>query len=142
VKISPGTLILPGPKEIQIVHQATIEKHGGLNVQPDRHRIKNALSGVITYHCYHPDADISLLAAALAYNFAKGHPLPDGNKRVAFVAIKMITRLNGFSWKPRHKQAEEKIYSLAESNSSDREQVLDGFAAWIRQDTSDLYEKN
>jgi death-on-curing family protein len=139
VKITPGSLILPGPKEIQIVHQKTIEKHGGLNAQPDRYRIKSTLSGVITYHCYNPDADISLLAAALAYDFAKGHPLPDGNKRVAFVAIKMITRLNGFSWKPRHKQAEENIYSLAKSDSSDRERVLEVFAAWIRKDTSALY---
>ncbi len=76
----------------------------------------------------------------LAYNFAKAHPLPDGNKRVAFFAIRMLARLNGFTWEPRHDQAEEKMNSLARSNSPDREKVLEDFARWIRQDISRLDE--
>ncbi len=138
MKIAPGDLILPGAKEIQVVHKATIQKHGGLDAAPDLRRIKNTIASVITYHVYSPDADIALLAAVLAYGFAKEHILPDGNKRVAFFSIKMITRLNGLAWRPRHKQAEKEIYRLAESDPSDREQVLAGFAAWIRQDISYL----
>ena len=138
MKIAPGSLVLPGFKEIEIIHKATIERHGGLNARPDKKKIKSALSNVIIYHSYVPDADICTLAAVVAYDFAKGHPLPDGNKRVAFAVVRMVARLNGFAWKPRHDEAEKQIYKLAESSSSDRDQELASFAEWIRRGTSPI----
>jgi death-on-curing family protein len=139
MKISPGDLILPGPKEIEIVHECTILRDGGLKVKPNLDKIESALLGVITHHSYAPDADIALLASVLAYNFAKVHPLPDGNKRVAFLAVKMIMRLNGFAWKPRHDEAEQQVYGLAAGDSV-RSQALESFAEWIRKSTSPLVE--
>jgi prophage maintenance system killer protein len=95
MKIDPGSLVLPGYKEIEIIHKATIEKHGGLNARPSKKKIESALANVIIYHSYVPDADICTLAAVVAYDFAKGHhPLPDGNKRVAFAVVRMVARLN------------------------------------------------
>jgi len=139
MKIDPGSLVLPGFKEIEIIHKATIEKHGGLNVRPDKKKIESALANVIIYHSYISDADICTLAAVVAYDFAKGHhPLPDGNKRVAFVVVRMVARLNGFAWKPRHDEAEKQIYKLAESSSSNRDQELASFAEWIRRSISPI----
>ena len=102
MRIAPGTLILPGPFEIALVHAATINSHGGLQVTPDLRKIETALAEVLAFHTFRPEADIALLAAVVAYAFAKGHPLPDGNKRVAFFSVKMVLRANGFEWKPRH----------------------------------------
>lgn len=117
MRIAPGALILPGPLEIAAVHAATISKHGALQVTPDLRRIETALAEVLTFHAFWPEADIALLAAVVAYAFAKGHPLPDGNKRVAFLSVRMVLRANGFTWKPRHEDAEQRMWWLAESTS-------------------------
>ncbi len=37
-------------------------------------------------------------AAVLIVRLAKNHPLPDGNKRVAWVALRMFIEINGWSW--------------------------------------------
>ena len=40
-------------------------------------------------------------AAVLVVRLAKNHPLPDGNKRAAWVALRMFVELNGWSWNPK-----------------------------------------
>jgi death on curing protein len=40
-------------------------------------------------------------AAVLVVRLAKNHPLPDGNKRAAWVALRMFVELNGWSWTRR-----------------------------------------
>jgi len=39
-------------------------------------------------------------AAVLVVRLARNHPLPDGNKRAAFVALLMFIDINGRSWSP------------------------------------------
>jgi len=39
-------------------------------------------------------------AAVLVVRLAKNHPLPDGNKRVAWVALRMFVEINGWAWEP------------------------------------------
>lgn len=134
MRIELGSLILPGPVEIQNIHAATIRRHGGDDACPDRRKVDAAIKEVVIYHAYSPDADMAQLAAVVAYSFAKGHPLPDGNKRVALASIKMVLRANGFTWKPRHSDAENMMWQLAESPTNARERVLNELAEWIRQD--------
>jgi death-on-curing family protein len=134
LRIEPGSLILPGVIEIQQVHAATIRRHGGLCTSPDHRKIEQALAEVLVFHSYTPDADIALLAAVVAYSFAKGHPLPDGNKRVALFSIRMVLRANGFRWKPRHDEANPQMWALAESPSDVMNRVRHDLAAWIRRD--------
>jgi death on curing protein len=38
-------------------------------------------------------------AAVLIVHLAKNHPLPDGNKRAAWVAMRLFIDLNGWSWR-------------------------------------------
>lgn len=40
-------------------------------------------------------------AAVLVVRPAKNHPLPDDNKRAAWVALRMFVELNGWSWNPK-----------------------------------------
>jgi death-on-curing protein len=39
-------------------------------------------------------------ASVLLAHLAKNHPLPDGNKRAAWVALRLFIEINGWSWKP------------------------------------------
>jgi death on curing protein len=39
-------------------------------------------------------------AAVLVTHLAKNHPLPDGNKRAAWVALRLFIEINEWSWKP------------------------------------------
>lgn len=39
-------------------------------------------------------------AAVLVVRLAGNHPLPDGNKRAAWVALRLFVDINGWSWDP------------------------------------------
>lgn len=39
-------------------------------------------------------------AAVLVVRLAKNHPLPDGNKRAAWVILRMFLAINGWEWRP------------------------------------------
>jgi len=39
-------------------------------------------------------------AAVLVTRLAKNHPLPDGNKRCAWVALRLFVELNDYIWEP------------------------------------------
>ncbi len=54
-------------------------------------------------------------AAVLIVRLAKNHPLPDGNKRVAWVALRMFIEINGWSWaeRPSVDEAEQVVLAIA-----------------------------
>jgi death-on-curing protein len=39
-------------------------------------------------------------AAVLVVRLVKNHPLPDGNKRCAWVALRLFVEINNWSWNP------------------------------------------
>ena len=54
-------------------------------------------------------------AAVLIVRLAKNHPLPDGNKRVAWVALRYFLVLNDWTWVelPTVDEAEHAVLSIA-----------------------------
>jgi death-on-curing protein len=68
-------------------------------------------------------------AAVLVVRLAKNHPLPDGNKRVAWVALRLFIEINGWSWTqaPRVVDAEHAVLAIASGDWSE-----DEMAAWLR----------
>ena len=54
-------------------------------------------------------------AAVLTVRLAKNHPLPDGNKRAAWVALRVFIELNGWSWSnyPSVEEAERAVLAAA-----------------------------
>jgi death-on-curing protein len=60
---------------------------------------------------------------------AKNHPLPDGNKRAAWVSLRAFVELNGWSWAtyPSVDEAERAVVAIA-SGEWDEVQV----ASWLR----------
>jgi len=69
-------------------------------------------------------------AAVLVVRLAKNHPLPDGNKRAAWVAMRMFVELNDWSWQPTPTvdDAERAVLAVA-SGEWDYAQM----SAWLRE---------
>jgi death-on-curing protein len=68
-------------------------------------------------------------AAVLTVRLAKNHPLPDGNKRAAWVSLRVFIEINGWSWRtaPSVDDAERAVLSVAGGEWAEAE-----FAEWLR----------
>jgi death-on-curing protein len=68
-------------------------------------------------------------AAVLVVRLAKNHPLPDGNKRAAWVTLRLFIELNDWRWSdyPSVDEAEHVVLSIA-AGDWDEERV----ATWLR----------
>jgi death-on-curing protein len=68
-------------------------------------------------------------AAVLAVHLAKNHPLPDGNKRAAWVALRMFIAINDWTWHttPTVDDAEQAVLAIAAGTWSQ-----DNMTAWLR----------
>jgi death on curing protein len=75
------------------VHDEQLAEHGGAAGIRDLALLESALHRPRQVAAYRrrPDA----LAAAYAFGIAKNHPFVDGNKRVAYVALRLFLLLNG-----------------------------------------------
>lgn len=61
-------------------------------------------------------------AAVLCWRLARNHPLPDGNKRAAWISMSMFIELNGGSWiapVPDVDDAERMMLAVAEGSVSE-----------------------
>jgi death on curing protein len=71
--------------------------------------------------------DPAVKAAVLASRIVRNHPLPDGNKRVAHLAMRELLARNGHKWmRPEEDEAAEMIERLAARDISEED-----FAAWV-----------
>jgi death-on-curing protein len=68
-------------------------------------------------------------ASVLVTHLAKNHPLPDGNKRTAWISLRLFVDINGWSWKPTPSvdDAEQAVLAIA---SGDWDQ--DDMTTWLR----------
>jgi death on curing protein len=68
-------------------------------------------------------------AAVLVERLAKNHPLPDGNKRSAWVALRLFVEINGWSWDPSPSidDAERAVLAIASGDWGHNE-----MAGWLR----------
>lgn len=68
-------------------------------------------------------------AAVLMVRLAKNHPLPDGNKRVAWVSMRYFLMLNEWTWSdpPTIDEAEAAVLAVASGSWAEAE-----LAAWLR----------
>jgi death on curing protein len=68
-------------------------------------------------------------ASVLVVRLAKNHPLPDGNKRSAWVSLRVFVEINGWSWQPYPSvdDAERAVLAIASGDWSE-----DEMTAWLR----------
>ncbi len=67
-------------------------------------------------------------AAVLIVRLAKNHPLPDGNKRAAWVSLRLFVEINGWTWRvtPSVDDAERAVLAIAASEWDEQRT-----AAWL-----------
>jgi len=79
------------------VHNEQLTKHGGLPGIRDPGLLESVLSRPKNIVAYGANThDPCALAAAYAYGILRNHPFVDGNKRTAFVVMKLFLQLNGY----------------------------------------------
>lgn len=68
-------------------------------------------------------------AAVLVVRLAKNHPLPDGNKRAAWVSLRAFVNMNGWTWSPKPDidEAEQAVLAIASGQWAEHEA-----ADWLR----------
>jgi death-on-curing protein len=68
-------------------------------------------------------------AAVLIVRLARNHPMPDGNKRIAWVSLRYFMMLNGWSWAepPSVDDAETAVESIASGEWNEKQT-----ARWLR----------
>jgi death-on-curing protein len=111
------------------LHDMGIAQFGGASGLRDEGMLDSALNRPEqTAHYGAPD--IADLAAAYGYGLIKNHAFIDGNKRVAFLAVGLFLRLNGYALTASQSDATITVLKLAASEISETD-----FAAWVRKNS-------
>lgn len=130
-----GAMRYLSAEELLIVHQALIERFGGMpgiteagfaRLQAAAATPQQSAFGEQLY------ADLAAKAGALAHAIVRGHPFSDGNKRVAVVAIDLMASRNGATLTADDAQLYTLAMAAAESMS--REALIDWVRAHLRAD--------
>ncbi len=79
---------------VHALHNRQLAEHGGGEGIRDRGLLDSALAAPKNKFHYEK-ADIPELAASYAFSLAKNHPFIDGNKRTAYVCMRLFLKLNG-----------------------------------------------
>lgn len=112
---------------IETVHQDLIRLHGGYLGIRDKNLVEAALARPLHKWNYDPASDLSALAAAYGYAFAKNHGFIDGNKRVAFMAMYIFLGLNGYEITAPEPQVADFMQKLAGGQLTENK-----LADWLR----------
>jgi death-on-curing protein len=108
------------------VHEQQIAEHGGAPGLRDRGMLESALARPQQKAAY-GEPDLADLAAAYAFGIARNHPFVDGNKRVAFVALELFLRINGFELVADDRACLAVMLDLAAGELEE-----EALAAWVR----------
>lgn len=110
--------------EVLLIHDRLVEAFGGAPGLRDPGLLESAL--------YRPQtgyyADLAEMAAALFESLIMNHPFLDGNKRIAFFAVDVFLRLNGWQFNVESKRAHQLLIALLKKQECDFANLL----VWIR----------
>lgn len=108
------------------IHGMQLRRFGGAPGLRDEGMLRSALDRPINKWQYE-QAELAELAAAYAYGLAKNHAFVDGNKRIAFLSMRIFLVKNGIQFDPDPAQATSIILSLAAGEVSE-----ESLTRWIR----------
>jgi death on curing protein len=109
------------------IHDRQIAEHGGLSGVRELALLESALARPLNQWNYGED-DACALAAAYAYGVARNHPFADGNKRTAWVLVRLFLSLNGYVLAFTPQEAIATVLALAAGELPE-----DELAAWLRE---------
>ena len=113
-------------RDVVYFHRELIEEHGGLPGPADADRLESTLARPRNLLAYRDDATLYDLAASYGYGFARNHCFPDGNKRIALVAMDVFLMVNGHELMADEADAVVTIRMLAAGEMSEGE-----LSVWI-----------
>ncbi|UZE50408.1 type II toxin-antitoxin system death-on-curing family toxin [Rhodopseudomonas sp. P2A-2r] len=108
------------------IHSRQLRRFGGATGLRDEGMLRSALERPVNKWRYE-QAELAELAAAYAYGLAKNHAFVDGNKRIAFLSMRVFLIKNGVQFAPDPAHATSIILSLAAGEVSE-----ESLARWIR----------
>lgn len=117
---------------LRAAHEEQLLEHGGAAGIRDEGLLESAAARPRHLSAY-GSPDIADLAAAYGYGIAKNHPLIDGNKRTALVAIETFLWLNGMELNATDADCVMTILSLAAGEMEE-----DALANWIRRHSTGI----
>jgi len=112
------------------LHERQLAEHGGGSGIRDRGLLESAL-GAPRNKYHYEQADLIELAASYAFSLARNHPFVDGNKRTAYVCMRLFLKLNGMDIQASKEEKIRIMLDLA-SGKIDGE----GMVSWLRQHSS------
>jgi death-on-curing protein len=108
------------------IHSRQLRRFGGAPGLRDEGMLRSALERPIN-KWRNEQAELVELASAYAYGLAKNHAFVDGNKRIAFLAMRIFLLKNEISFNPKPEHATAIILSLAAGEVSEQ-----SLTRWIR----------
>ena len=108
------------------IHSRQLRRFGGAPGLRDEGMLRSALERPVNKWRYE-QAAFAELAAAYAYGLAKNHAFVDGNKRIAFLSMRIFLVKNGVQFDPDPAHATSIILSLAAGEVSE-----ESLTRWIR----------
>ena len=110
----PGSVAFLTLEEVLEIHTTLLQEFGGPPGVRDLGLLESALFRPRTGYY----ADLIEMAAALFESLLMNHPFVDGNKRVAFFAVDVFLRINGFHIVAEADDAHGKIIKTIEEDAS------------------------
>jgi len=114
-------------RALLLLHIESLAGFGGSPGMRDEGLFESALERARMRWAYEPESSIPDLAACYGFGLAKNHAMVDGNKRLAFLAIGVFLRMNGYRLVADRAEAVVVMEDLAAGRLDER-----GLAAWIQ----------
>ena len=83
-------------RALLLLHAESLAEFGGSSGMRDEGLFESALERARMRWTYEPKSSIPDLAACYGFGLAKNHAMVDGNKRLAFLALGVFLRVNGY----------------------------------------------
>lgn len=94
-------------------HRVLFKLDGGLDGACDRGRLAATLARPHQLVQYEGEATIFRLAACYAFGLARNHCFSDGNKRIAYAAMRTFLKINGMELKATQDEKVQVMLALA-----------------------------
>jgi death-on-curing protein len=109
------------------LHERQLAEHGGAEGIRDKGLWESALNA--PKHRFHYEQEgIVDLATTYAFSLAMNHPFTDGNKRTAYVCMRLFLKLNGMDLSADKEEKVQIMLDLA-AGKKDRDELIH----WLRQ---------
>jgi len=120
-------------QQILILHERTINQHGGSHGLRDSGALESALAAAENRYHYE-NADLVMCAATYAYHLSQAHAFIDGNKRIASLAADAFLGLNNARLVAPDDEEIIKLFLQIASGEMTRDEVETKFAEWFVED--------